>query len=76
MKNEQIVEKDEIVPMLLKYVKVNKIIFSIERVKYLSNEEVIVILKDCIDNQVIYSHNYEMVKNITLLDDKDLKDIY
>ena len=76
MKNEQILEKDELIPMLLKYVKVNKVIFPIERVKYLSNEEVIEILKDCIDNQVIYNPNYEMVKNITLLDDKDLKKIY
>ena len=76
MKNEQILEKDELIPLLIKYVKVNKVIFPIERVKYLSNEEVIEILKDCIDNQVIYNPNYEMVKNITLLDDKDLKEIY
>ena len=76
MKNEQILEKDELIPLLIKYVKVNKVIFPIERVKYLSNEEVIEILKDCIDNQVIYNPNYEMVKNITLLEDKDLKEIY
>jgi len=76
MKNGQFLEKDELIPLLIKYVKVNKVIFPIERVKYLSNEEVIEILKDCIDNQVIYNPNYEMVKNITLLDDKDLKEIY
>ena len=67
MKNEQILEKDELIPLLIKYVKVNKVIFPIERVKYLSNEEVIEILKDCIDNQVIYNPNYEMVKNILLM---------
>ena len=73
MKNKQIVGTDDLIPMLLKYVKVNKAIFPIERVKYLSNEEVIEILKDCTHNQIIYNTNYEMVKNITLLDDKDLK---
>ena len=44
MKNEKIIEKDELIPLLIKYVKVNKAIFSIERVKYLSNEEIIKIL--------------------------------
>lgn len=44
MKNEKILEKDELIPLLIKYVKVNKAIFSIERVKYLSNEEIIKIL--------------------------------
>ncbi len=40
MKNKQILENDELIPLLIKYVKVNKVIFPIERVKYLSNEEV------------------------------------
>ena len=66
MKNEQILEKDELIPLLIKYVKVNKVIFPIERVKYLSNEEVIEILNDCINNHTIYNPNYEMVKNILL----------
>ena len=76
MKNEQIFKNPELIPLLINYVKVNKVVFPIERVKYLSNEEVIEILKDCIDNQIIYNPNYEMVKNITLLEDKDLKEIY
>jgi endonuclease III len=76
MKNEQIFKNDELIPLLIKYVKVNKVIFPIERVKYLSNEEVVEVLKDCINNQIIYNPNYEMIKNITLLDDNDLKDIY
>lgn len=76
MKDENFVEMDNLIPMLLKYVKVNKVVFPIEKVKYLSNEEVIEILKNCIDNQIIYNPNYEMVKKITLLDDKDLKEIY
>lgn len=76
MKNNDFGKKDDLIPLLIKYVKVNKVIFPIERVKYLSNEEVIEILKDCIDNQVIYNPDYEMVKNITLLEDKDLKEIY
>lgn len=75
MKNEQIFKNPELIPLLINYVKVNKVVFPIERVKYLSNEEVIEILKDCIDNQIIYNPNYEMVKNITLLEDKDLKEI-
>ena len=41
MKNGQFLEKDELIPLLIKYVKVNKVIFPIERVKYLSNEELI-----------------------------------
>ena len=76
MKNEKIFKNPNLIPLLIKYVKVNKVVFPIERVKYLSNEEVIEILKDCIDNQIIYNPNYEMVKNITLLEDKDLKEIY
>ena len=76
MKDENFVEMDNLIPMLLKYVKVNKVVFPIEKVKYLSNEEVIEILKNCISNQIIYNPNYEMVKKITLLDDKDLKEIY
>lgn len=76
MENEQIFKNPELIPLLIEYVKVNKVVFPIERVKYLSNEEVIEILKDCIDNQIIYNPNYEMVKNITLLEDKDLKEIF
>ena len=52
MKNEQILEKDELIQMLLKYVKVNKAIFPIERVKYLSNEEVIEILF-CLEESLV-----------------------
>lgn len=76
MKNKQIFKNPELIPLLIKYVKVNKVVFPIEKVKYLSNEEVIEILKDCIANQIIYNPNYEMVKNITLLEDNDLKEIY
>ena len=76
MKKEKIFKNPDLIPLLINYVKVNKVVFPIERVKYLSNEEVIEILKDCIDNQIIYNPNYEMVKNITLLEDKDLKEIY
>lgn len=76
MENKQIFKNPELIPMLLKYVKVNKVVFPIEKVKYLSNEEVIEILNDCTRNQVIYNPNYEMVKNITLLEDNDLKEIY
>lgn len=76
MKNEQIFKNPELIPLLIEYLKVNKVVFPIERVKYLSNEEVIEILKDCTRNQIIYNPNYEMVKNITLLEDNDLKEIY
>lgn len=76
MENKQIFKNPELIPLLINYAKVNKVVFPIERVKYLSNEEVIEILKDCIANQIIYNPNYEMVKNITLLEDKDLKEIY
>ena len=41
MKNEQIFKNHELIPLLIKYVEVNKIIFPIEKVKYLSNEEII-----------------------------------
>ena len=36
MKNEQIFKNHELIPLLIKYVEVNKIIFPIEKVKYLS----------------------------------------
>ena len=76
MKNEQIFKNHELIPLLIKYVEVNKIIFPIEKVKYLSNEEIIKILKDCINNQIAYNLNYELVKKITLLEDTELKTIY
>lgn len=76
MKNEQIFKNPELIPLLIRYVEVNKIVFPIEKVKYLSNEEVVDILKDCTRNQTIYNPNYEMVKSITLLEDNDLKIIY
>lgn len=76
MKNEQIFKNPELIPLLIKYVEVNKIIFPIEKVKYLSNEEIIKILKDCINNQIAYNPNYELVKKITLLEDTELKTIY
>lgn len=63
MKNEQIFKNPELIPLLIKYVKVNKVVFPIEKVKYLSNEEIIKILKDCINNQTIYNSNYELVKS-------------
>ena len=75
MKNEQIFKNDELIPLLIKYVKVNKVVFPIERVKYLSNEEVVEILKECINNHTIYNPNYDMVSKITILDDNDLKEI-
>ena len=65
MKNEQIVGIDDLIPLLLKYVKVNKVVFPIERVKYLSNEEVIEILKDCINNQMkALSRNIIVLKKL------------
>lgn len=76
MKNEQIFKKPKLIHLLIEYVKVNKAVFPIDRVKYLSNEEVIEILKNCIDNQIIYNTNYEMVKNITLLENNNLEEIY
>ena len=76
MKNEKIFKNPDLIPLMINYVKVNKIVFPIEKVKYLFNKEIIDILRDCIDNQIIYNPNYEMVKNITLLEDKDLKKIY
>ncbi len=76
MKNEQIFKNPELIPLLIKYVEVNKIVFPIEKVKYLSNEEIVKILKDCINNQTIYNSNYELVKKITLLGEKELKAIY
>ena len=76
MKNKEIFKNEELIPLLIKYVKVNKVIFPIERVKYLSNEEVIEILKECTHNQTIYNPNYDMVSKITILDDKDLRDIF
>ena len=76
MKNEQIFKNPELIPLLIKYVEVNKIIFPIEKVNYLSNEEIIKILKDCINNQIAYNPNYELVKKITLLEDTELKTIY
>ena len=76
MENKEIFKNSELIPLLIKYVKVNKVVFPIEKVKYLSNAEVIDVLKNCIDKEEIYNPNYEMVKNITLLDDNDLKDIY
>ena len=76
MKNEQIFKNHELIPLLIKYVEVNKIIFPIEKVNYLSNEEIIKILKDCINNQIAYNPNYELVKKITLLEDTELKTIY
>ena len=48
MKKEKIFKNPDLIPLLINYVKVNKVVFPIERVKYLSNEEVIEILKDCI----------------------------
>ena len=76
MKNEQIFKNPELIPILLKYVEVNKIIFPTHEVKYFSNEEIIKILKDCINNQIAYNPNYELVKKITLLEDMELKKIY
>ena len=71
MENKEIFKNSELIPLLIKYVKVNKVVFPIEKVKYLSNAEVIDVLKNCIDKEEIYNPNYEMVKNITLLDDND-----
>ena len=44
MKNEKIFKNPELIPLMINYVKVNKVVFPIERVKYLSNEEIIKIL--------------------------------
>ena len=76
MEKEQIFKNPELIPLLIEYVKVNKVVFPIERVKYLSNEEIIEVLKDCIDNKIIFSPNYDMVDKITILNDDDLKYIF
>ena len=75
MENKEIFKNNELIPLLIKYVKVNKVVFPIERVKYLSNEEVVELLKDCINNKIIYNPNYDMVSKITILEDNDLKQI-
>lgn len=76
MEKEQIFKNPKLIPLLIEYVKVNKVVFPIERVKYLSNEEIIEVLKDCIDNKIIFSLNYDMVDKITILSDDDLKYIF
>lgn len=73
MENNKIFKNNELIPLLIKYVKVNKVVFPIERVKYLSNEEVIKILEECIKNKTIYNSNYYLVGKSTLLDDEGLK---
>ena len=75
MENDKIFKNNELIPLLIKYVKVNKVIFPIKRVKHLSNEEVVDILKDCIKNKVIFNPRYDMVDKITLLCDDELKNI-
>ena len=75
MENYKIFKNNELIPLLIKYVKVNKVIFPIERVKYLSNEEVVDILKDCIKNKFIFNPRYDMVDKITLLSDDEFKNI-
>ena len=51
MENKEIFKNSELIPLLIKYVKVNKVVFPIEKVKYLSNAEVIDVLKNCIDKE-------------------------
>ena len=75
MENYKIFKNNELIPLLIKYVMVNKVIFSIERFKYLSNEEVVDILKDCIKNKIIFNPRYDMVDKITILSDDELKNI-
>lgn len=75
MENDKIFKNNELIPLLIKYVKVNKVIFPIKRVKHLSNEEVVDILKDCIKNKIIFNPRYDMVDKITLLCDDELKNI-
>ena len=50
MENKEIFKNSELIPLLIKYVKVNKVVFPIEKVKYLSNAEVIDELKEKIPN--------------------------
>ena len=52
MENKEIFKNSELIPLLIKYVKVNKVVFPIEKVKYLSNAEVIDVLKN-IDKPVL-----------------------
>ena len=72
MKKEKIFKNPDLIPLLINYVKVNKVVFPIERVKYLSNEEVIEILKDCIDNQIIYNPNYDKQLRAEMVKAQDL----
>ncbi len=76
MKNDQIIKKYDLITLLIKYVEVNKIIFPIRSVRYLTNEEIIKILKYCIANHTAYNPNYVVLKKNIILEDKDLKDIY
>lgn len=75
MENDNIFKNNELIPLLIEYVKVNKVIFPIKRVKHLYNEEVVDILKDCIKNKIIFNPRYDMVDKITLLSDNELKNI-
>lgn len=75
MENDKIFKNNELIPLLINYVKVNKVVFPIERVKYLSNEEVVDILKDCIKKKIIFNPRYDMVDKITILSDDELKNI-
>lgn len=58
MKNEQIFLNSELISLLIKYVEINKIVFPIGKTKYLSNKEIVKILKKCINNQTIYKIKY------------------
>lgn len=75
MEKQLNISDSQLIPLLIKYKKVTGYLFPIEKVKYVSNEELIYRIKSCIKNKCKYDFKLYRLNNIQILNDDDLKKV-
>lgn len=75
MLNDKNLENNELIPLLIKYKKVTGYLFPIEKVKYVSDEELIPRIIKCIESNTKYDFKTYKLDKIQILSDNELREV-
>lgn len=70
------IKKSELIPLLIEYKKILGKTFPIDKVKYLSNEQIILKIKKCIDLRQLYQSQIFKLDNMQKLSNYELSKLF
>jgi len=75
MQNDENIKNNELIPLLIEYKKVTGYLFPIEKVKYVSDEDLIPRIQKCIETKTRYDFKSYKLDKIQVMSDNDLKKV-